>query len=72
MRNSKIQVGDLIQYRFVGGLDTRRVLAVIDHGAAFRVAGNYRIDAAKITTHIPAQRREDQSAGYGFCGTGRS
>lgn len=61
-RNENVAVGDLIQYRFtrtrVGSqpshdLATRRVIEVIDNGAAFRCEGGYRVSATQINAHIP-------------------
>jgi hypothetical protein len=53
LRNVRVQVGDLIQYQYQQGRDTRRVIEIVDGGAAFIVEGRYHIGASQITTHIP-------------------
>ncbi|MGI9167137.1 MAG: hypothetical protein ACR2G5_12270 [Pyrinomonadaceae bacterium] len=55
------QPGDLLQYLFTfrslgmmtSSLTTRRVIKVVDNGAAFVVEGGYHVTARQVTTFIP-------------------
>lgn len=84
MSKHPAQVGDLIQYHyrvpgFVSGsavLTTREVIEVIEEGAAFIVDGGFRVQATKITTHIPMHHEEKPAgdypeASYDWCGKHR-
>ena|SRR5438105_4733371 len=57
-RNSRVQVGDLLVYRYTSGhwsgRTTRAVIEVLDGGATFVVDGGYHVSATQILAHIPA------------------
>lgn len=55
MKRHRAQVGDLIQYRFHLGLNTQRIVEVVDNGAKFIVEDGYEVQARKITVYIPAE-----------------
>lgn len=71
LEQSEIRVGDLIQYRYSWGprgfeyssITTRAILEILEHGTAFIVEGNFRVEGVSVITHIPMHQENHQPNG---------